>query len=338
VHDFSGRFIDVNKRACETLGYSKEELLNMSVFDVEMDFDLKKAQEAWSKIKLNQHFMLSGHQRRKDGSVFPVEVSFGIFDMNDKRYFLKQARDITERKQAEEKLKENYALLNIAGEIAKLGGWNVNLEENRSYWSDEVAAIHEMPAGYAPLVEEGINFYAPEWHDKITEVFTNCVQKGISYDEDMEILTASGKRLWVRTIGEAVRDFKGKIVKVQGAFQDITERKKAEESLLKSKQEYQSFFEDDLTGDYISTAEGKLLNCNPAFLKILGFSSKEEALNYDMHKLYVNEGNRNELIQKLKENKTLTYFEEELKKVDGTIINVVENIIGGFDSMGNLNF
>ncbi len=460
VHDFSGKFIDVNKRACETLGYSKEELLDMSVFDVDMDFDLEKAQKDWKQIENNQHFMLLGHQRRKDGSIFPVEVNIGCFNMNDKCYFLAQARDITERKQAEEKLLENYALLHIAGDIAKLGGWSINLKENVVIWSNEVAAIHEMPAGYAPLVEEGINFYAPEWHDKITEVFTNCVQKGISYDEDMEILTASGKRVCVRTIGEAVRDNKGKIVKVQGAFQDITERKQivkklqqneekyrfmfannpqpmwiydletlafleinnasislygysreeflsmtlkdirpkedldalfkninqttkahsfsgewrhlkkngeiitieitshiitfnnrkarhvmandvterkqAEESLLKSKQEYQSFFEDDLTGDYISTVEGKLLNCNPAYLKILGFSSKEEALNYDMRKVYVNEGGRDELIQKLKENKTITNLEGDIKRVDGTIINVVANINGGFDSEGNL--
>src|SRR5665647_3946327 len=86
---------------------------------------------------------------------------------------------ITERKQAEEKLKKSYALLQIAGEKAKLGGWSVNLKENRAYWSDEVAAIHEMPSGYSPLVEEGINFYAPEWRDKITKVLTDCAQKGI---------------------------------------------------------------------------------------------------------------------------------------------------------------
>lgn len=142
------------------------------------------------------------------------------------------AYDITERKKDEEKLKENYNLLRIAGEKAKLGGWNVILSENKSYWSDEVAAIHEMPAGYSPLVEEGINFYAPEWRDKITEVFSRCVKEGITYDEEMEIISSSGKRIWVRTIGEAVRDDNGKIFKIQGAFQDITERKKAEENIL----------------------------------------------------------------------------------------------------------
>jgi hypothetical protein len=83
-------------------------------------------------------------------------------------------------------------------------------------------------------VEDGIKFYAPEWREKIIKVFTDCVQKGIPYDEEMEIIAASGKRVWVRTIGEAVKDEQGKIWKVQGAFQDITENKRADEAIRKA--------------------------------------------------------------------------------------------------------
>lgn len=128
-------------------------------------------------------------------------------------------------------MEESIDLMRIAGKSAKLGGWNVNFEENRSYWSDEVAAIHEMPPGYTPTVEEGINYYAPECRDRIIKVFTDCAQNGIPYDEELEIITKSGKRVWVRTIGEAVKDENGKIVKVQGAFQDISELKIAEETV-----------------------------------------------------------------------------------------------------------
>lgn len=128
-------------------------------------------------------------------------------------------------------LEEGNDLLRIAGKSAKLGGWNVKLDENLSYWSDEVAAIHELHPGFVPTVEEGINFYAPEWRERIIKVFTDCAQKGIPYDEEMEILTKSGKRVWVRTIGEAVKDNNGKIVKVQGAFQDISDLKIAEEKV-----------------------------------------------------------------------------------------------------------
>jgi len=160
-------------------------------------------------------------------------IKVPVFHENGERKGLAViARDVSRLYETQEKLKEKLALLRIAGEKAKMGGWNVNLKENRSYWSDEVAAIHEMPAGYAPLVEDGINFYAPEWREKITKVFTDCAQHGIPYDEEMEIITARGKRVWIKTIGEAVWDDNGNIFKVHGAFMDISERKKNEEALV----------------------------------------------------------------------------------------------------------
>ncbi len=155
---------------------------------------------------------------------------------------------------------------------------------------------------------------------------------------ELEILKKGNTTVWAEVKVSLVTNEQNFPSGIIGVSRDITQRKIAEEELLKSREEYKSFFEDDLTGDYISTVDGKLLNCNPAYLKILGFSSKEEALSYDMRKVYVNEGDRNELIIKLQENKTLTTFEGEIKRVDGTIINVIANINGGFDSKGKLKF
>jgi len=121
-------------------------------------------------------------------------------------------------------LQASVSLLRVAGGLARFGGWSVNLAEQRCHWSEETASIHEMPAGYSPAVTEGINFYAPEWREKITAVFTACARDGTPFDEEMEIITAHGRRVWVRALGEAIRDATGKITAVQGALQDITER------------------------------------------------------------------------------------------------------------------
>ncbi len=141
-------------------------------------------------------------------------------------------QDITERKQVEDELKSNYSILRLAGETAKFGGWSLNIGEDIIHWSDEVASILEKPSGYSPSVEEAVNFYAPEWRDTIRRVFSNCAEKGIPYDEVMKIITASGKRIWVRETGEPVRDENGKIIKVQGSFQDVNNSKQAEENLM----------------------------------------------------------------------------------------------------------
>lgn len=154
--------------------------------------------------------------------------------------------DVTERKRAEEKLAAQYRLLRVAGKTARFGGWGVDLKANKCTWSDEVAAIHEMPPGYSPTVQEGISFYGVEWRERITQVFTACAEKGIAYDEELQIVTRSGQRLWVRTTGEAVRNEQGEIVQVQGSFQDIQARKQAEAELTTQLHELQRWHDATL--------------------------------------------------------------------------------------------
>jgi len=98
--------MEVNRQACMSLGYTREELLSMSVWDIEMDFDLPRAQAVWSGIVPDQAFTLMGHQRRKDGSVFPAEIRFGCFDLEGERRYLGMVRNITERMEIEEMLRD----------------------------------------------------------------------------------------------------------------------------------------------------------------------------------------------------------------------------------------
>ena len=142
-------------------------------------------------------------------------------------------RDVSEEYRNLEKLKASEALLRMAGRMARLGGWSVDLATGKITWSDGVAIIHGMPPEYAPTLEEAFAFYAPEWREKIRKAYAACSREGLSYDEEMEILNAQGVRIWVRTIGEAIRDKVGVIIRVQGAFQDIDERKKTEIQIQK---------------------------------------------------------------------------------------------------------
>jgi len=145
-------------------------------------------------------------------------------------------RNITDRKRAAETLKANYSLLRTAGRTAKFGGWKLNLSRKKVTWSDEVAAIHEMPAGYSPSLEEGINFYAPECRDRITNAIKSCAEAGIPFDEELELNTAKGNRIWGRVIGEAVRDKIGNIVKIRGSFQDISQQREIIDRMTKSEE------------------------------------------------------------------------------------------------------
>ena len=172
--------------------------------------------------------------------------------------------DITLKKTIENELKSNLTLLRIAGETAKFGGWMVNVDEDKVIWSEVVAAIHEMPAGYSPTIEEAIGFSAPEWQQRIRSLFNYCVADGIPFNEEIEIITAKKKRVWVKVNGEAVRDENGRVTKVHGSFQNIDDFKKAQSALRLNEQKFESSLEVLMDAFGIYTAvrndEGKIVD------------------------------------------------------------------------------
>ncbi len=132
--------------------------------------------------------------------------------------------DIDDLKQAAEHLEKNLSMKRIAGRVARLGGWTIELPGRKLTWSDENCAIHDVPPGYRPTLEEGIGYFLPEHREIVVRHVEACAQHGTPYEFVLPKMTAKGRRIWVHSIGEAVRDAAGKIVRIQGAFQDITQR------------------------------------------------------------------------------------------------------------------
>jgi PAS domain S-box-containing protein len=193
--------------------------------------------------------------------------------------------DVTPRKQAEEALRQSEALLRIAGRTARFGGWSSDPSGTKVTWSDEVALIHDMEPGYCPTAEEAVRFYAQEWRGRIAHAFQECVRQGIPYDEEMEIVTARGRRLWVRTTGEAERDAAGVIIRAHGAFQDITERKQAQQGLVQSQAMLKLVLDTIPQSVYWKDLEGQYLGCNRAFAIAVGLKESVEIVGKDDHDL-----------------------------------------------------
>lgn len=104
VHDMDGNFVEVNRRACESLGYSREELLGMKLTDIEQEFDQVALQKVLFQLKPGQARTLVGMHRRKNGSEFPVEIRLGTFESDGHRLYHSLVRDITDRKRAADAL------------------------------------------------------------------------------------------------------------------------------------------------------------------------------------------------------------------------------------------
>ncbi len=114
------------------------------------------------------------------------------------------------------------------------------------------------------------------------------------------------------------------------------ERTKAEGSLRKSEEKYRDFFKYDITGDFTSTPEGQLIDCNPAFLQIFGFTSLEEAKSVELESLYPTPVEFHEMVSRIEKEKKIVNYEHEMRKVDGETIFVNQNTIGEFDEQDKL--
>lgn len=140
-------------------------------------------------------------------------------------------RDITERKLAEQALKSGEALLARTGRLARVGGWELDLRTGELRWSAELFRIHELPADHRPTPESAIGFFAPEAQYKVRQAIAAAREHGTAWDLELPMITAGGRALWVRTVGEVERDEAGVPQRVAGTLQDITQRRELERQL-----------------------------------------------------------------------------------------------------------
>lgn len=149
-------------------------------------------------------------------------------------------QNVTKRKEVEISLKHYQELLNRSNEVARIGSWEVNLLKGTIEWSKVTKEIHEVPDSYVPDLDEGIKFYKEgESRNRLNKLFFGSIEKGVSFDDEFEIVTNKGNIKWVRSIGFPVKEG-GEVVSIYGVFHDITELKESQletERLLRVKEE-----------------------------------------------------------------------------------------------------
>jgi diguanylate cyclase (GGDEF)-like protein/PAS domain S-box-containing protein len=138
--------------------------------------------------------------------------------------FLGIARDITLSKKAQQSLADMADILQHTGEIAKVGGWELDLTTMQLNWSREVFRIHEMESTQQPAVAEAMNCYAPQSQPALSAAVALAISHGTAWDLESELVTAKGKQIWVRTQGSAMMQ-DGKVQRLKGVIQDITQHK-----------------------------------------------------------------------------------------------------------------
>jgi PAS domain S-box-containing protein len=148
----------------------------------------------------------------------------------EKHYRGGVVQEITERKNAELVLSRATELLNRTGQMARVGGWEVDLATLDSYWSEEIYRIHEIDPALGLDPRQALNFYPPDSQPEFRRAVRDAVANGTPWNMELPLITARGRQIWVLSQGRALREG-GKVVRLVGALQDITERREAQEHL-----------------------------------------------------------------------------------------------------------
>ena len=192
--------------------------------------------------------------------------------------------EISERKQAEEALKESERRLSEAQRIAHIGNWELNLITNKFFCSDEVYRLFGLKQ-FGPSYEAFLDIIHPDDRDLVNKAYTDSLKNKTPYQIVHRLLLKDKTVKYVNEMCETYYDDSGKPIRSVGTVQDITERKKDEERLKESEEKYRTSFEGSRDAINIFSKDKKILDVNERLVKLSGYS-KEELLSMTIDDLY----------------------------------------------------
>jgi PAS domain S-box-containing protein len=264
----TGSILDVNDTACRNLGYTREELLNMRVFDIEATIpDYLSWKEHVNEIERKEFLVIEGLNRRKDGTMIPVEVNTTFTIAGKNSYIVAVVRDITERKRAEEALRKAYSELEarVQERTAELAETNQALQaeiKERKWIEEELRrSIRQLNAiltnipDIAWLKDKESRFIAVNkpfadtagmrpadligktdfdiWPKELAERYRADDREVMATGRRKQVIEPlvdkEGKKTWIETIKTPIHDDRGNIIGTTGIAHDVTERKRLEE-------------------------------------------------------------------------------------------------------------
>lgn len=185
------------------------------------------------------------------------------------------SEDITDRMLMEIEIKKSNDLFNETSEAARIGSWEFDVLSGTIFWSQIVKKIYEVEEDFTPELSGIKQFYKEGTDPNLIENILFLAQsEGKSFDEDLEIITAKGKKQWIRLRGNP-HFSDGQCTRISGTIQDIQELKMQSLLLRDSEEKYKSILENSLNPHFLIGTDGYILEANKAALDMFGYTIEE---------------------------------------------------------------
>jgi len=202
-----------------------------------------------------------------------IQLQTTVDDNNNVDGIIIITENITQQKREQE-------ILENTNKVAKVGGWEVDLESNTVFWSTITKEIHGVDESFLPTVEVGLQFYKEGSHRNVmAKAVQSAIEYGLPFDIEVQIINAANQEIWVRSKGNAEHR-NGKCIRLFGTFQDITKEKLLQDNLVKQEKRFRSTFENAVLGVAILSLDCKWMEVNESFCTMVGYTSSELIGNY----------------------------------------------------------
>jgi len=214
-----GGFAYVNDQAGRSLGYTREELLRLHLWDIDPNFPRERWSERWAAFHEDRRGgaeQLASLHRRKDGSTFPVEVVAKHLWLGDEELHVAYVRDIGERRRTEEALSRSEASLQLALEAARLGDWSWDMVTGEVAWSARCKALYGLPPETVMTYQLFLACLHPDDRDRVDAALKRAVAERSAYDVEKRAIWPDGTLHWNATRGRVICNAAGEPVRLTG--------------------------------------------------------------------------------------------------------------------------
>ena len=277
-HNRMGEYLYASTACKRLLGYEPDEMIGRSPYEFLHPDDVNNVEKAHAGVLNNEKNIVCYRHLHRDGHYIWLETtaSFIADDKEDGGEIIAISRDVTERIEAEEKLRASQEQLNKAEKIALLGSWDWDLKTNAVSWSDQ----NFRNFGYEPgevkveyeLFSSAIH---PDDRDYVNQSISNALENAETYSFAYRMLLHNGEVRHFMAEGNVERDEAGRPVRVFGTAQDVTRWVEMETALRASERLFRAFFEYAPFGAVLSDRHGKIFQTNLEIQKMFGFTEQE---------------------------------------------------------------